>query len=457
MLNFFIISLYFAKLKLKFIFLNLDSTSNFTSQNPNNHNINLNTNSTLPSIGSSLSNTANISHTNNNNNNSNNSNSNSSTNSYHFHTNSPAIYDTRYMYLIDCRLNKSKYEKSRIQTAIHYTDLLNDTLYLSPPIDNYTLIVLYDDDGTFLTSTSSSFSSTSTNLSSQKKTPNRQVNTVKDQENNSPLTCDEIITQIKLKINCSASKTFHILSGGFDQFNSKFPFMCTNVEVRSTSDRHKYLTIYPNCAIENQIYIGSGIQAKNWKIIRDLKVTHIINCSIEHECVFEDQISYFQLKIEDSYQENIYKCLSKALNFMQDAFEKYYEDLSKLETSNESDKKSSNSLGVSSNSNSNSSSNSVCSMSSKTNKTSSLTDSKASSPERVNIDEQPKLQPPVFLIHCNLGVSRSSSILIAYLISRYKLCLYAAFKYVKDKRLQIAPNYSFLRQLKQFEEMYDCY
>ena len=63
-----------------------------------------------------------------------------------------------------------------------------------------------------------------------------------------------------------------------------------------------------------------------------------------------------------------------------------------------------------------------------------------------------KPKRPIFLIHCNLGISRSSSILIAYLINKYKLCLYAAFNYVKDKRLQIAPNYSFLRQLKQFEE-----
>jgi hypothetical protein len=358
------------------------------------------------------------------------------------------------MYIIDCRLNKSKYEKSRIQTAIHYTDIIDDTLYLSPPIDNYTLIVLYDDDGTFLTSTSSpsTISSASTNVSSQRKPTNRRGNNNNNnQESNIPLTSDEMISLIKAKINCSSSKTLHILSGGFDQFYATFPFMCTSVEVRSTSDRHKYLTIYPNCVIENQIYIGSGVQAKNWKIIRDLRVTHIINCSIEHECVFEDEISYFQLKIEDSYQENIYKCLSKALNFMQDAFDKYYEDLSKIESPSESDKKS-----VSTNSNSNSSSNSVCSMSSKT-KASSLTDSKASSPERVTGDDRIKIQPPIFLIHCNLGVSRSSSILIAYLISRYKLCLYAAFKYVKDKRLQIAPNYSFLRQLKQFEEMYDCY
>ena len=119
---------------------------------------------TLPCIGASLSNSSTpASNT-----------SSSSTNGYHFNSNSPALYDTRYMYLIDCRLNKSKFEKSRICTAIHYSDLLDDTLYLSPPIDNYTLIVLYDDDGTFLTSTSSTFSYNPSLITSPRKSQRRQ-------------------------------------------------------------------------------------------------------------------------------------------------------------------------------------------------------------------------------------------------------------------------------------------
>lgn len=72
-------------------------------------------------------------------------------NSIKVNNNSPPMYDSRYMYLIDCRLNKEAFEKSRILTAIHYTDLLNDNVYLSPPFENYTSIVLYDEDGQFLT------------------------------------------------------------------------------------------------------------------------------------------------------------------------------------------------------------------------------------------------------------------------------------------------------------------
>lgn len=197
--------------------------------------------------------------------------------------------------------------------------------------------------------------------------------------------------------------------------------MCSSMSIRSTVDRHKYLTIYPNSVIENQVYIGSGVQAKNWKIIRDLQITHIINCSIEHECVFQDELSYLWVKLEDSYQEDIYKSLVKAYKFMENAFAKYYEECEKYEENKASRSRSSSSSGHSENNES----------------------SMMRAPQK-----------PVFMIHCNLGISRSSSILIAYLIARYKVCLYQAFKYVKDKRLQIAPNYSFLRQLKHFEEDY---
>jgi hypothetical protein len=341
------------------------------------------------------------------------------------------------MYLIDCRLTKRAFEKSRITTAIHYTDVLNDAVYLSPPIDNFTIIVLYDEDGSFLTSSQPSQNSSPS--SSTKK--NSQTNYYKIKNNkesshqNEHLSLetealtdsDEIIAKIRAKINCHSNKTIYILSGGYKQFSSQFPFMCTNMDIRSMVDRHKYLTIYPNCVIENQIYIGSGVQAKNWKIIRDLKVTHILNCSVEHECVFQDEISYLWVKLEDNYTENIYKSLVKGCKFMEAAFEKYYADMEKWEE------------GASTHSRSSSSSD----------------PNGAAAGDYPNGHHNGRPQEPVFLIHCNLGISRSSSILIAYLIYKYKLCLYSAFKYVKDKRLQIAPNYSFLRQLKEFEENFN--
>ena len=297
-------------------------------------------------------------------------------NSMKVNNNSPPIYDSRYMYLIDCRSSRKEFDRMRIHTAIHVSDLLNDTVYLSPPFENYTVVVLYDEEGGLLR------------------------HCVGDDENLPK--SHYLVDSIRAKLNCSVSKTIYILSGGYKGFYSKFRFMCSHLNIRSTVDRNKYLTIYPNCVIESQIYIGSAIQAKNWKIIRDLRITHIINATYEHECVFKDEIKYLHVEIEDSHSEKINKTFKVALDFICEAFDAYSQCLKEeMKTSDE---------------------------------------------------KATELRPPVFLIHCNLGISRSSSILIAYLIAKYRLCLCAAFKYVKDKRLQIAPNYSFLRQLKQFEE-----
>jgi hypothetical protein len=374
--------------------------------------------------------------------------------------NNPPIYDPRYLYLIDCRLDKKLYNKQRINTALHFSDILNEHVYLSPPVDNYSMIVFYDQDGSFLTinnapnqtnnnnnnitishSTSLAAASSTTShlansLSSTSKSTSSSASTNNINDTLANISGEAIIAKVKAKINCNANKTVYVLSGGFECFHGKFPFMCSSNDIRSMVDRHKYLTIYPNCVIENQIYIGSGVQAKNWKIIKDLRITHIVNCSIEHECVFKDEIKYLHVKIEDTYQENIYKVLNKTLEFINDAFDKYYQDMLKAELLS-----SSKNLD-STNSNANSQSNSYVNM-----------DVYSQQQQRLNSSSsKDKVQPPRILIHCNLGISRSSSILIAYLISRYKICLYAAFSYAKDKRLQIAPNYSFLRQLKQFEE-----
>ena len=319
----------------------------------------------------------------------------------HVHNNRPPIYDSRYIYIIDCRLDRKKYEHSHINTSIHFSDLLNEDIYLSPSLENYTIIVLYDDDGTYLTSTDVPIQS---QTSQQRRTPHTNFRRSLERQESSDL----LITRIKEKLNCYNGVTY-LLSGGYDQFHSTYPFMCSANDIRSTVDRYKHLIIYPNCVLENQIFIGTGIQAKNWKIIRDLNITHIVNCSIEHECIFSDALKYLHCRLEDSLEENIYRDLEKACRFIDNALSNDTDD-------NDSDSENNSNESKSRHGSANSS------------------------------------QPARILIHCNLGISRSSSILIAYLIRKYKLCLYSAFNYVKDKRTQTAPNYSFLKQLKYFED-----
>eukprot|EP00117_Sycon_ciliatum_P012086 scpid92523/ scgid4556/ Dual specificity protein phosphatase 12; Glucokinase-associated dual specificity phosphatase len=59
------------------------------------------------------------------------------------------------------------------------------------------------------------------------------------------------------------------------------------------------------------------------------------------------------------------------------------------------------------------------------------------------------------LVHCIAGVSRSSSVVIAYLMRTEKLNFYQAYKEVQKKRPIISPNDGFAEQLRLFE-MTNC-
>jgi protein-tyrosine phosphatase len=57
------------------------------------------------------------------------------------------------------------------------------------------------------------------------------------------------------------------------------------------------------------------------------------------------------------------------------------------------------------------------------------------------------------VVNCYAGVSRSSSIVIAYIMYKYKLTLEEALQYVKSKRPIVQPNVGFMRQLKGLEPL----
>lgn len=56
-----------------------------------------------------------------------------------------------------------------------------------------------------------------------------------------------------------------------------------------------------------------------------------------------------------------------------------------------------------------------------------------------------------FLVHCNAGVSRSSSVVIGYLIKKFSYTFNEAFELVKKKRECIQPNQGFFKQLKKVD------
>ena len=56
-------------------------------------------------------------------------------------------------------------------------------------------------------------------------------------------------------------------------------------------------------------------------------------------------------------------------------------------------------------------------------------------------------------VHCRKGVSRSSSIVISYIMYHFKKSFDEAYEFVLKKKNNIQPNDNFIKQLKEFDDM----
>lgn len=63
------------------------------------------------------------------------------------------------------------------------------------------------------------------------------------------------------------------------------------------------------------------------------------------------------------------------------------------------------------------------------------------------------LQNGKVLVHCHFGVSRSATIVIAFIMEKYKLTYDQAYAYVQQRRKFINPNPGFVRQLKEYHRL----
>lgn len=57
------------------------------------------------------------------------------------------------------------------------------------------------------------------------------------------------------------------------------------------------------------------------------------------------------------------------------------------------------------------------------------------------------------LVHCQAGVSRSATVVLAYLMKKSLLSMTEAYRFLKTKREIIAPNFNFMGQLMEFEQV----
>jgi len=57
------------------------------------------------------------------------------------------------------------------------------------------------------------------------------------------------------------------------------------------------------------------------------------------------------------------------------------------------------------------------------------------------------------LVHCHQGISRSSTICLAYMMKKTEQTMEACYEKLREKRNVISPNFGFLGQLKRFESV----
>lgn len=74
----------------------------------------------------------------------------------------------------------------------------------------------------------------------------------------------------------------------------------------------------------------------------------------------------------------------------------------------------------------------------------------------VDFIEKAKASNGRVLVHCLAGISRSATIAIAYIMKRMTMTLDEAYRFVKEKRPTISPNFNFLGQLLDFEKKLKC-
>eukprot|EP00057_Strongylocentrotus_purpuratus_P003611 XP_003726993.1 PREDICTED: probable rhodanese domain-containing dual specificity protein phosphatase [Strongylocentrotus purpuratus] len=194
----------------------------------------------------------------------------------------PYLHDPYYMLILDVR-DRADYNASHVTTARHSTavDTEHDCLVSQGKLDKFTMVVVYDQGST-----------------SQTVDP----------------TLSSFVQRLK-----DANVDVLILSGGYDTFHKTYPFLCNSLTIRSEQDRMLHFKSYPSVVLEDTLYQGNVKHSKNETVLKNLKITHILNVSTECANAFPKSFEYLQVKVEDESTEHIGPHLERAAKFVASA------------------------------------------------------------------------------------------------------------------------------------------
>ncbi|XP_051550852.1 dual specificity protein phosphatase 5-like [Myxocyprinus asiaticus] len=206
----------------------------------------------------------------------------------------------------------------------------------------------------------------------------------------------QIVINTLSHLTSSASICF--LKGGFENFHSQYPELCTETKPVDLSEPESERGVNSHCdklgsrhkpdydqgrpvEILPFLYLGSAYHACRQDYLTDLRITALLNVSRRDSRPAKGQYDYKWIPVEDSHTADISSHFQEAIDFI----------------------------------------------------------------------ECVKEEGGKVLVHCEAGISRSPTICMAYIMKTQQLQLEQAFDIIRQRRAIISPNFSFMGQLLQFE------
>ena len=193
-------------------------------------------------------------------------------------------------------------------------------------------------------------------------------------------------------------KCLSYLDCSYNSFETNYR-MCGSLFVKSGQSKTPKMMCYPNEIIPNFLFLGNARQSSDIDVLNHLSITHLVDASgnqVSHQAAESLGISYIHIDIEDTPNVNIAQYFHEVNSFISAAHSGHTDKSEKILN-------------------------------------------REALPSRV-------------LVHCQAGVSRGCSFVLAYLMHSHVAMSYKqALDMVLAERPWVCPNISFREQLRTFE------
>ncbi|CBH11365.1 dual-specificity protein phosphatase, putative [Trypanosoma brucei gambiense DAL972] len=217
----------------------------------------------------------------------------------------------------------------------------------------------------------------------------------------------------------------------------------------------------PPTKILDFLFLGGVSDATNPEFLRRENIVTILNVSREEYWSVDKGITIHPFPLEDNAEENIRKFFSHTYRLLEAARSAYYSSKKQCERSTSTNDAATNSNLDYHNGNENGSGcsagtnvvNGYCE-GSNGGTSSNINNSMNEATDNCAISASPA-RPPCVLVHCRYGISRSVTIVLAYLMRRNGWSLNDALQYVMCRRPHVEPNVGFMNVLLSFQRDMD--